>query len=393
MPGTPALDRVLAAVRGGADARALPEGHAAASAPASVELIGDPCARAGGMLLTAAAGASAAVALGPAEDDALVIRAGGEEHRMPMPEATPDGLPRTAATVAAAVVALRQTVPLIPRTGRGLTVTVASDIPSRRGLGERAAIGAALALAANEIWGDRDDVPTRARYAAALHEAQAAHLGRDIPLHPYTVALRARAGHVALCNHADGAVTQVPVPDHLRLLVACSPDVTGAEPPVARDRFFAEACRAFGVPTLAELPDADTRVLEWIRARHQVDPDSDAPTESRAAAWLERAGAGADRCRAISGHLRHGDVAAALNTVAVDIRDHGGAPDADAPLGQLAAAADAAGALVRPLGAPAAALVAWAPAGAAAATAAAIRAAGGSAIPVAATPAGLPWGA
>lgn len=398
MPVPAAVERVRASA--GPDATI-------AYAPGSVELLGDTCAATGGMLLATALPVTVAVSVevgsgdaGPASStsaasgatDELVIISSREEIRLPMPDAVPAGYPAAVTAIAAAVVALQTAVHLIPRTGRGLTIRYASDIPAGRGLGELAALQSALALAANARWGDRDDVPTRARLADALHEVTAGHLGDYWPLHPYTVALRSRADSVVTVNHADQAVTQTPRPDNLALMVAYSPDITGASPMVERHEFFAEACAAFGVPTLHGLPEAQPRVLEWVRARREVHPDGDAPTVGRATQWLDDASGSSDRARAISAHLRHGDTAAAMAGVAHDVSVRDTAPAADSPMGRLIVSLDELDAVARCCPARGAAVVVWTYADGADDVEAAIGRNGGTVLRIAGTDAGATVG-
>lgn len=361
-----------------------------AHAPGSVELLGEACAATGGMLLATALPVSVAVALEENDADELVVIAArtGEETRLPMPDAVPPAYPTEVTAIAAAVVALQHTTHLIPRTGSGLTVRWASNIPAGRGLGELPALQSAVALAANARWGDRDDVPTRARLAAALHETSAAHYGDHWPLHPYTVALRSRPDSVLTCNHSDEAVTQTPRPDNLSLMVAYSPDITGASPQVERHQFFTEACSAFGVRTLSGLPEAQPRVLEWVRARREVQPDCDAPTVGRATQWLDDASGCSDRARAVSAHLRHGDAAAAMAGVSHDVTVRDTAPAADSPLGRVVASLDGHDAVARCCPAPGAAVVVWAHADDADDVEAAIHRDGGTVLRITDTDAG-----
>ena len=361
-----------------------------AHAPGSVELLGETCAATGGMLLATALPESVAVALEPNDTGELIVASTriGDETPLPMPDAIPAGYPAEVTAVAAAVVALQHTMHLIPRTGAGVTVRWASTIPVGRGLGELAALQSAVALAANARWGDRDDVPTRARLAAALHETSADHYGDHWPLHPYTAALRSQPDSVLTCNHSDEAVTQTPRPDNLALMVAYSPDITGASPQVERHEFFAEACSAFGVPTLHGLPEAETRVIDWVRARREVQPDGDAPTVGRATQWLDDASGCSDRARAVSAHLRHGDAAAAMAGVAHDVSVRDTAPAADSPLGRLVASLEDRDVVARCCPARGAAVVVWAHADDADDVEAAIRRDGGSVLRVTGTDAG-----
>ncbi|WP_448852285.1 GHMP family kinase ATP-binding protein [Corynebacterium sp. 335C] len=382
MPSTPAPQRARETA-----AAAQAGDVVVARAPGSVELLGEPCAATGGMLLTAALPADAAVAVAETDGGELVIRDGSDVHRVPMPDAPVDGLPPRAASVAAAVAALQQGAHLAPKPGGGLDVSVACDIPAGRGLGETAALQSALAIALNHLWGDRDDVPTRTRIAAALHAAACERAGVPLPPHPWTVALRATGDAVVVHNHVDGAVRQLPRPEHLALTLAWSPDVTAGSSATARPSFFADACQAFGVETLDRLPDADDRVLEWLNARLELDAENgdgtaDIPTTGKAAGWLDDASGCSDRARAVTGHLRHGDVTAALNAVGLDVRLRETEPGEGAPLHAPARAAADAGAAVRCCQQPAAALVAWSRADDAADVAAALGSAGAGTLPL-----------
>lgn len=382
MPSTPSPQRAreIAAAAQAGDV-------VVARAPGSVELLGESCTATGGMLLTAALPVDAAVAVAVTDSGNLVVRDGEEIHEMAMPDAPVHGLPPTATAVADAVAALQNAVHLAPSAGRGIDVSVACDIPADRGLGELPAIQSALAVALNSLWGDRDDVPVRTRIAAALHEAACERAGAPLPPHPWTVSLRSTGDAVIVHNHADGAVRQIPYPAHLGLVLAWSPDVTAATPPTARPSFFADACQAFGVETLDRLPDADDRVLKWLSARLELaaesgDGSADIPTAGRAAGWLDDASGCSDRARAVSGHLRHGDVSSAIRSVGVDVRMRETVPADGTPMHGPAAAAAEAGAAVRCCQHPAAALVAWAMADDAADVAAALASAGAATLPL-----------
>ncbi|MEJ5920218.1 hypothetical protein [Corynebacterium sp. H78] len=334
------------------------DGASVAFAPGSVDLLGEECAATGGMLLASAIPVYAAVGVEEIPEQELVVVVGREEHRMPYPDSVPEAYPPVVTAVIAAIIALQHSVHLVPRTSGGVKVTVVSTIPERRGLGELQAIQSALALALNARWGDRDDVPTRARFATAMHEVSLPHFGPQWALHPYTVSLRSRPDSVLCCNHSDDAVTQVERPQSLALLVAYSPDITGGSPQVDRQVFFDEACAAFGVETLHGLPEAQPRVLDWIRARHEVHPDDDVPTISRANQWLDEASGSSDRARAVSGHLRHADLAAVLSGVKRDIAERDSAPAEGSTLARLLEGA-ADDIVVRCVPAPGASMVVW----------------------------------
>lgn len=386
MTGSTALDRVRSAVS--APEGRPPTGTVFAQAPGSVELLGDPCSRSGGMVVASALPVYSAVAMTPDQSGELTVIYREESFTTPLPDSVPEGLPWVVESVALAVNALQHSMHLIPLNGTGMTVTVDSDVPADRGLGAFSSIECAVALAANEVWGDRDDVPTRAKLASTIHDVSSRHIGYETPLHPFTTALRSHQDSILVCNHADGAVTQLERPESVELIIATSPDTTGSRARSDRPAFFTEACKAFGVPTLAELPNSETRVLEWIRARHEVGSPSDLPTESRAESWMDDASASSDRAHALSAHIRHGNIPALLACIRTDVNLRALAPAEGSSLGHIYAAALAAGAACRPLSGQGAALVAWAPSEIADDVAAAMRSAGADLIVATGTDAG-----
>lgn len=332
-----------------------------AFAPGSIDLLGEDCHTSGGMLLASALPVYAAVAIEEIADPELVVEYQRQRHAMPMPDAIPEAFPPIPTAVAATLVALQHSLHLVPRNDGGLKVTIKSTIPASRGFGDIPAIQCALALALNNRFGDRDDVPTRARIATAIHELMRTHMGDEWPLHPYTVSLRSRPESLLCINHSDDAVTQTTRPNSLSLLVAYSPDVTAGSPLTERHAFFCSACGAFGVPTLAELPDSQSRIVDWVKARHEVQPDCDAPTVSRANQWLEEADASSDRARAVIGHIRHSNIDAAIAGVNRDVEQRDSAPVSGSALGDIVAGTAKAGDKIasRCCPAPAAAVVVW----------------------------------
>ncbi|ALA68587.1 hypothetical protein [Corynebacterium lactis] len=338
-------------------------GATVAYAPGSIDLLGEDCSSSGGMLLASAIPVHAAVGVEEIEEQKLIVTYKRDTTTMDFPDSAPEGFGPIPSAVATAIVALQHGVHLVPRTSGGLKVTIASTIASSRGFGEIPAIQSALALALNARFGDRDDVPTRARMATAIHEAMTQVKDDSWPLYPYTVSLRSKPDAILCINHADEAVTQTTRPQSLNLTVAYSPDITGGSPTVERYSFFREACDAFGVPTLASLPEAQGRVADWVRARHEVHPDEEAPTIGRAVQWLDDADASSDRARAVIGHIRHSDIDAAIAGVARDIEQRDSVPSAGSALGQIAstAAETAEASAIRCSPCPGAALVIWSP--------------------------------
>lgn len=312
-----------------------------AYAPGSINLLGEDCASSGGILLTTAIPAYAAVGIEEIDEQQLIVVYKRETTKMDFPDSVPAAFSQVPTAVAATIVALQHSLHLVPRNSNGLKVTIASTIAPGRGFGEIPAIQCALALALNARFGDRDDVPTRTRIATAIHETMVQVKGQSWPLYPYTTALRSRPDSLLCINHSDEAVTQTALPQSLALTIAYSPDVTGGSPDEERYEFFQQACAAFGVPTLASLPDSQERVADWVRARHEVHPDDeDIPTIGRAIQWLDDADASSDRARAVIGHIRHSDIQAAIAGVSRDVSERGSAPSASSVLGQIAELTD-----------------------------------------------------
>lgn len=369
---------------------AVGENASVAYAPGSINLLGEECACSGGLLLAHALPVYAAVGVEEIDDEELRIVFGREETSMPLPDAVPDAFAPIPTAVAAVFVALQHSLHIVPRTRGGLKVTIASTIPARRGFGEIPAIQSALALALNARFGDRDDVPTRTRMAAAIHSLMVSHEGDYFPDYPYTASLRSKPDSILCINHADEAVTQTVRPNSLEFLLAYSPEVTCGSPNEERSQFFKDACTAFGVSTLSSLPDAQTRVLDWVNARHQVQPDTDAPTLARASRWLDEASGSSDRARAVIGNVRHSNIDAVLDGVARDVRERGTIPSEGSALAGLIENFPASDdtAVVRAIPAPGAALLVWASASAAADVLESLTAAGAKVLAIANTSAG-----
>lgn len=366
------------------------ENASVAYAPGSINLLGEECTCSGGLLLAHALPVYAAVGVEEIDDEELRVVFGREETTMPLPDAIPDAFPPVPTAVAAVFVALQHSLHIVPRTRGGLKVTIASTIPARRGFGEIPAIQSALSLALNARFGDRDDVPTRTRMATAIHNLMVSQEGDYLPYYPYTTSLRSKPDSILCINHADEAVTQTVRPSSLEFLVAYSPEVTCGSPNEERSQFFKDACTAFGVTTLSSLPDAQTRVLDWINARHQVQPDGEAPTLARASRWLDEASGSSDRARAVIGNIRHSNIDAVLDGVARDVKERGTTPSEGGMLATLVENLPAIDdtAVVRSIPAPGAALLIWASASAVPEISDSLLAAGAKVISIADTAAG-----
>lgn len=193
---------------------------------------------------------------------------------------------------------------LLPRDTTAADIAVVSDIPGR-GFGEYEAIEVALSLALLDDAEDLNDAPMRARLsevcaqAADLFSPAAALRAR------YTAALRGTADHLAVIDYADGSVTQVSYPaSPLAIYAVCGPAADIDDGENTRRSFLDEACRAFGSESLRSLPDAPTRVGDWIDALHKVHPDNDAPARADACRWITYYEQETERCGKASLLLR-----------------------------------------------------------------------------------------
>lgn len=295
---------------------------AVADAPATYPLIGEHVDHAGGLVIMGLADLRAAVAYSPRADS--IIRVSSRRHGADgspgevttdeidfevvteraseqQPAVGDDGQPITpdapaggpAARVGGLVWMLvhRQ---LLSRDTQGLDITVVSDIPAGLGLGSDAAVDTALVIALQASSPELGDAPLRTRLADVASQAVDTFSSRPALRARHTAALRCAGDTVSIIDYADGSATQAPHPVTrefrgyvIGLPVDRQPDAAGAYAQVRRQRLFLEeACRAFGTDSLRQLPDASTRVLDWLRAVHKVRGPENAPTTAEAHSWL-----------------------------------------------------------------------------------------------------------
>lgn len=276
-----------------------------ADAPGTWLVMGEHVDYAGGVTLIAQVSQRVAVAVSPRPDDLIkvtyqstaldgVVTTTGEITLATVEErATTQQLVDVDSSIAARLGGIVWTMihrQLLSRDTAGMDVTVVSDIPADAGLGAISSAEAAFALALLGEVEDRDEAPLRARLAEVC--AQAADIFSHTPSlrSRYTAILRGAAGQVAVVNYADGSVTQAPHPTsaNMRILAVIGPE-TEVDQTVAiqeRRRFLDSACRAFGTESLRLLPDAPTRVLDWLRAVHKVHGTDGQPSLEQATTWL-----------------------------------------------------------------------------------------------------------
>ncbi|MBZ8178459.1 hypothetical protein GP475_08150 [Corynebacterium poyangense] len=231
---------------------------------------------------------------------------------------------------------------LLSRHHLGWDITVVTNIPRDIGLGEETALQAAFALALLSH-NHQVDVPTRARLSEL--GAQASEL-----IHPglatksrLTAVLRGADSGFCAVDHADGAVTRSPGIDSSRYhTLGIYPHAHHTQASVVENQVDAQqiahdleqrkalcenAAHGFGVGLLRLLPQATTRVPEWLRAYHQVHDDSSQPAVSDAEKWLNFWEAEIQRAKDITNALhshRYAEVWAVINQSRHDITAHYG---------------------------------------------------------------------
>lgn len=291
-----------------------------ASAPGSWVLIGEHTDYYGGLTIVSLSDVRAAAAVSPREDAKIVATIeqttadGGtrrhthettldelgalalaqqptadSEGQPVLPDPPTGGLGQRAAGLVWMLVN-RQ---MLSRETSGMNITVVNDIPAHAGLGASAAMDVAVALALLGENPDAKEAPLQARLADLCTQS-AALFSAIPPLRArHTAALRGEQATVSVVDYADSSITQAPHPldKTMRGFILAAPEATcpnddGIDLIRRRQRFVAEAARAFGTDNLRLLPDAAPRVLDWLKAVHEIHGSKGQPTLSEAAAWL-----------------------------------------------------------------------------------------------------------
>lgn len=337
MPFWPApTDHVVDKARAAHHQRVGVEAAHVASAPATWLLIGEHVDHYGGIVAAGLSDLRAAAAVSPREDSTITVTYrvdGPGEPQVREESTTLDTLSQLAAAQQPGVDEAGQPVPppfptgglaerfggvvstmvsrqLLSRETTGVDITVVTDIPTYSGLGGLAAADVAVALAMLGGNEDPHDAPLRARLAEVCSQAVDSFAALPALRARHTAALRGNGRQVSIIDYADGSVTQAPHPlgDKLHAFVVAVPDST-PDPQIGvdlriRQRFVDNACHAFGTESLRLLPDASSRVLDWLDAVHEVHPEQDHPEHADAASWLGFYAAETDRALGIARSLR-----------------------------------------------------------------------------------------
>ncbi|ANE04469.1 galactokinase family protein [Corynebacterium crudilactis] len=176
---------------------------------------------------------------------------------------------------------------MLSRDTKGLDITVISTIPAGVGLGENSATDVALALALYQE--SPEEAPIKARIAEICSQSAFMFSENSVLRARHTVALRGEPGQISVIDYADGSVTHAPHPVSRSAGLAAfvvaadtDSDPRRCQDIYARHCFLDEASRAFSVESLRLLPEAPTRVIEWLQAVIEVTGRNDLPEVEQA---------------------------------------------------------------------------------------------------------------
>ncbi len=231
-----------------------------ARAPGRVNLIGDHTDHTGGLVLPMAIDLATTIE-GTVRGQAVVLRSTAETE--PAVVALDVDDPRALAPPWARYVAgvVAEVAP-----AEGFTGTVATDLPLGGGLSSSAALEVALALAL------APDVPDAQTLAALARRAEHRASGVPCGIMDQLASASGRAGHALLIDCSTLAVTPVPVPDEVEVVVVDSGQSRRLDGSPYADR-AAECAAAEAVigPLRAALPGTEVAIDDRVvraRARH-----------------------------------------------------------------------------------------------------------------------------
>lgn len=182
---------------------------------------------------------------------------------------------------------------LLSRETAGADITIVSDIPADIGLGAASAADVAVALA---LMGPAEnlDAPLRVRVADVCTQAVTTFAHKPALRARHTAALRSSGDGVCIIDYADGSVTHAPhvVGQDVVAFAVAVPEDNSQEQAQAisdirqRQQFIDDACHSFGTESLRLLPDAQQRVVEWLKAVHKVYGEEGRPSINAATEWM-----------------------------------------------------------------------------------------------------------
>ncbi|WJZ03233.1 galactokinase family protein [Corynebacterium freiburgense] len=268
------------------------------TAPGTIPLVGEHTDYIGGVVVVAMSHLGVAVAASPRPDNKVQVRLSQFDGTRFKDTSTTTNMDSVAQRKPGAIeqklggvvwsLVNRQ---MLSRETQGFNITVVSTIPPHCGLGEAEAMATAFALGLQIAANAEIDAPLRARLAEVC--AQSATVFADTPelRARHIAALRGHPKSVALVDYADGSVTQAPHPRELDLFIVAQPKPKGPTELVSeitrRHTFLDDAARAYGVDSLRALPDAPSRVTDWLSAVHKVHGPDKGPGIEEAAHWLQ----------------------------------------------------------------------------------------------------------
>ncbi|VEH06837.1 galactokinase family protein [Corynebacterium kutscheri] len=278
---------------------------AIATAPATWSLIGEHTDCFGGTVLISLANLATAVAITPRHDDTIHVTMETIDPASNAPqqdkstvtmavvnnyhENTPEDF--SPAYQLAGLVHTMMQRQMLSRETHGFNITVVSDIPRGVGLGFQTALFIAAALAMGHAIEERDSAPVRAKLADVCYLAAQHFFTCPALRAKFSAALRGQKGQLNVIDYADGSITHAShiissATDAVALLVAppnFNEDFSALR---RRQRFIDDATKAFGAESLRLLPDAQTRVAQWLKAVHEVHGEDKVPNLIEASQWL-----------------------------------------------------------------------------------------------------------
>lgn len=279
---------------------------ATAAAPGSWSLIGEHTDPYGGVVLLSLTDLRTVAAMSPRTDRAVVVEmetfnhSTGEFDRI-LDKTTLEKVAgfaedkdKTSFTIAEHLGGLVQTMmhrQMLSRDTAGFSIAISSTIPENSGLGGDVALDVAVALAVGHNIDDLTAAPVRAKLADVCFQASQHFADYPSVRARYTAALRGQASGLNIVDYSDGSITQAshPVGSNTKTsafaIMAGAPENHG-ELIKERHTFIEDAGHAFGASSLRLLPEAPSRVIDWLSAIHEVNGPEGVPSVAEASSWM-----------------------------------------------------------------------------------------------------------